>query len=130
VTRDQERARAAFKNVASIRDTHAGDERFRKKYGSTAHALPVLVREAGLAQALAFVDSRETEAEAPTKQLLEHVARTALGESRSDLLARSREVGLTGYMYLTQEVLAVCRWYKRFAVSVLGEEQGAEEVEA
>jgi len=85
----------------------------RKKYGTMAHKLPVLVRTAGLAQALAFVDCRGSEGQ---QLLLTHL-REAI--ERPNLLAESRTVELSEYRRLTYEVLAALEWYKRFAESVL-----------
>jgi len=118
-TQDQKYAAKVFEQVSNI---PAGD---RKKYGSMAHKLPVLVRTAGLAQALAFVDSRSEE---PQKRLLEHLAETVGAGTKEELLNRSRTTPLEEYMRLTQEVVAALLWYKRFAQSVLGVEAGEEGV--
>ncbi len=97
----------------------------RKKYGSLALKLPVLIRTAGLAQALAFADVR---GEAGGKKLLDHIT-AVVGESggRSGLLKRVREVELVGYMDLTRRILAALTWYGRFARAVWGIEPGADE---
>jgi CRISPR-associated protein Cmr5 len=88
----------------------------RKRYGSMAHKLPILVHQAGLAQALAFVQSRN---KTPYDKLLEHLA-AAVGETDvAHLLERSRGAELTEYVYLTERVLLALKWYKRFAQSVL-----------
>jgi CRISPR-associated protein Cmr5 len=82
-----------------------------------AHKLPVLVRTAGLAQALSFVEAR---GENPQRQLLDDLAAT-LGyqDGRAGLLAESRNAELSQYMYVTKQVLHALLWYKRFAQSVL-----------
>lgn len=88
----------------------------RKRYGSMAHKLPILVRQAGLIQALTFVDSRDKE---PYDKLLEHLAQT-VGESDADrLLSNCRQVDMSEYIYLTERVMLALQWYKRFALSVL-----------
>jgi len=120
-TRDQKYAARAFERVSDVFQHMT--EGNRKKYGSMAHKLPVLIRTAGLAQALAFVDSRSEE---PQKRLLEHLAEAVGVGTKGDLLNRSRTAPLTEYMRLTQEVMAALLWYKRFAQSVLGVDPGEE----
>jgi len=102
-------------------------ETARKKYGAMAHKLPVLIRTAGLAQALGFLDAKsKKESEAMNKRLLDDLAST-LSKSSTQLLSHSRgdnNQSLGDYLRLTQETLAALLWYKRFAQSVLGVEQG------
>ncbi|MBO1438272.1 type III-B CRISPR module-associated protein Cmr5 [Meiothermus sp. CFH 77666] len=120
MTREQKRAQSAFERVSR----HQGqDTTWRDQYGGMAHKLPVLVRQAGLAQALAFVESRGKEAH---KALLDDLAQT-VGFSRAELLRKSREARLSEYLLLTREVLAAAQWYKRFSQSVLDVEAGAGE---
>lgn len=92
-----------------------------KPYGSMAHQLPVLVRSAGLAQALAFVDARGSDLQ---KRLLDHLADVVIDKGKSErtgaaLVTASRKADLTAYMIMTERVLAALIWYKRFAQSVL-----------
>lgn len=90
----------------------------RKQYGSMAYTLPILVRSAGLAQALAFVASRK---KAPYDQLLDHLAEVVLGEGADGkrYLEQSRKAELQEYMRLTRRTMLALKWYKRFAESVL-----------
>jgi CRISPR-associated protein Cmr5 len=91
-----------------------------KKYGSMAYALPILVRTAGLAQALAFVTTRGKNKENnPYDRLLDHLAEVVGEPNRGSLLKKSREAGLQEYMYLTRRTMLALKWYKRFAESVL-----------
>jgi len=117
-TRDQEYAATIYEQVEGVRDAE------RKKYGSMAHTLPVLIRTAGLAQALAFVEAR---GEQPQRLLLDHLATAVGAGTRQDLQVRSRTAELGLYMLLTREVLAALLWYKRFAQSVLHVEAGDDE---
>jgi len=79
-----------------------------------AQTLPILVRTAGLAEALAFAESRKE-----NKDFLEHLA-SALGFStRADLLRESREAEMREYVYLTRRVMMALKWFKRFSQSVL-----------
>ncbi|MBE3518906.1 MAG: type III-B CRISPR module-associated protein Cmr5 [Firmicutes bacterium] len=117
-TRNQEYALHIYKQVSNIIN-----EDYCDKYGSLAHKLPVLIRTAGLAQALAFVDARGGDA---GKALLEHIAGVVGLENREKLIDRSRKADLEEYMHLSRRVLAALVWYKRFAQSVLGVEQDAD----
>jgi CRISPR-associated protein Cmr5 len=128
-TRKQEYASSAFEQVSALKTASEAEkdpEAYRKRYGSMAHKLPVLIRTAGLAQALEFVQSRGKDEH---KKLLGHLEQTVLpnrahGES---LLKRSREAQLGEYTRLTRDCLAALLWYKRFAESVLGVKAGDEE---
>ena len=120
-TRDQEYAAQIFQQVQGVASL---GEKERKKYGSIAHKLPILIRSAGLVQALAFVAARGS----PSQQrLLEHIA-VVVGEgTAAQLLNRSRTADLASYMALTQRVSVALLWYKRFAQSVLDIEQGGDD---
>ena len=86
-------------------------------YGAMSHKLPILIRTAGLAQALTFVEARGNKAH---HQLLQDLA-TTLGKSNKEaLLGRARNAQLDEYMLLTQHVMDALLWYKRFAQSILG----------
>ncbi len=120
LTRHQSYAARIFEQVNELREK---GEKECKKYGSVAHRLPVLIRKAGLAQALAFVEARcGTEGEG--QRLLDHLAVVIGEKTRSELLCRSRTASLPDYMHLTRQVLAALFWYKRFAQSVLRVEAG------
>jgi CRISPR-associated protein Cmr5 len=88
-----------------------------EEYGGMAHRLPVLIRQAGLVQALAYVAAR---GKPGAKQLLADLA-TALEYNSADaLLNASRQADLLHYMHLTHKATVALTWYKRFAQSVLG----------
>ena len=124
-TREQRYARTVYTQVAEVKQQYPDKNHvYRRKYGAMAHKLPVLIRTAGLAQALAFVESREEAAKdavksGPLHRLLDHLAAVTDRGGRAALLTASRELELGGYMRLTQQVLAALVWYKRFAESVL-----------
>jgi CRISPR-associated protein Cmr5 len=122
LTREQRYARRAYEHVISVQKRYGSRDDFVKKYGSMAHKLPVLIRTAGLAQALAFVISRGEDAH---HILLDHLAEVTISGSRDELLRRSLGEGdphtatLSYYIRLTEQVLDALVWYKRFAESVL-----------
>lgn len=115
-TLEQELAGKVYQRVEAYANLHGKDSAERKKYGSMAHKLPVLVRTAGLVQALTFVDSRGKE---PHRQLIEDLAVVIGSDNRDSLLANSRESQLQEYIYLTRKVMMALKWFKRFAQSVL-----------
>jgi len=117
-TRSQVYAAAVFQRV---REYENRTEAERKKYGSMAHRLPVLVRSAGLAQALAFVHARGNDQH---QKLLSHLAEVLGEENTETLLERSREAELDDYIFLTHSSLMALTWFKRFAQSVLGVQAG------
>ncbi|HOB31032.1 MAG TPA: type III-B CRISPR module-associated protein Cmr5 [Bacillota bacterium] len=118
LTKDQQYASLAFDQVNKMRNESKDDQ---TKYGSMAHRLPVLIRKAGLAQAIGFVESRGTSAQ---QELLNHISE-AVGVE--DIAEYSRKAELAEYMKLTNDVMAALVWYKRFAVSVLKVESGMDE---
>ena len=127
-TRNQTLAVKVFQKIENLqREFPDENSTERKKYGAMAHNLPVLIRTAGLAQALGFLDAKSNDKEGKmNKQLLNDLAST-LGKSSTQFLNQSRgdnNQSLGDYLRLTQETLAALLWYKRFAQSVLGVESG------
>lgn len=114
--REQEYATKIYDQISEYPGRLPEDASERKRYGSMAHKLPILVRQAGLVQALSFVETRRKD---PYDELLKHLAVTVGETDVAHLLARSREAELTEYIYLTERVLLALKWYKRFAQSVL-----------
>ena len=129
LTREQDYAAKVYEQITNEFATKPPNA--AKKYGSMAHKLPVLIRAAGLAQALQFVDSRGSEDQ---KLLLQHLALTLgfldgdgnVEKATTKLLDSSRTSQLGPYMLLTQKSLAALQWYKRFAQSVLKVDAGDE----
>jgi CRISPR-associated protein Cmr5 len=116
-TRDQRYATTAYEHVSTIKEK---EKKKYKLYGSLAHKLPILIHSAGLAQALAFVNTRVEEK--ISEQFLNDLAQTIDRENGETLLKNVREANLSEYMLLTQQVLAALLWYKRFTQSILNVE--------
>lgn len=112
-TRDQAYASDAVKRVTLVKETFSEVEE-RNRYGAMAHQLPILIRSAGLAQALAFLQTRESKGH---KRLLKDLEETV--GMPDTLVRKSRTVPLNEYMQLTRQVMAALLWYKRFAQSIL-----------
>ncbi len=124
-TRNQELATKVFRQIETLQSDFRGDEKQQKKYGAMAHKLPVLIRTAGLAQGLGFVEAKaQGNSGAMNGRLLDDLTATLGIANRGELLRQSREASLTSYLHLTQRILAALLWYKRFAQSVLGVEGG------
>lgn len=112
-TRSQEWAQKAYEKV---READRGEG--RKEYRDMALKFPVLVRQAGLAQALAFVDSRGKEAH---RALGNDLAQVLGYENLRALAEAARKAELLQYLRLTREVLGAAEWFKRFAQALIEE---------
>src|SRR5579885_2633185 len=119
-TRDQQFASIIYEQVMKLRET-----KDKTSYGSMAHTLPILIHTSGLAQALAFVDSRKKKDKGPG-QFLEDLSLTVSGKSAEEFLQHVRTSELREYIYLTERTLAALLWYKRYGQAILGIEQGQE----
>ncbi len=133
LTREQQYAARVFQQVTEFERQAEKKTEKKTKYGSMAHKLPVLIRVAGLAQALHFVESRGDDNQ---RLLLKHLALTldfidGEGEkgltAKEQLLESSRTSSLPTYMRLTHQALSALQWYKRFAQSVLKVEAGQDD---
>lgn len=123
-TLNQDYAVKAHERVQAAHDKYSDKEQpkkakaYRKKYGTMAHKLPILIRTAGLVQALAFVQAKGTKT-AAWQDYLNDVAHTVDRANGAALLQESQTVPLNEYIYLTREVSSALLWYKRFAESIL-----------
>lgn len=124
-TLSQEYAQKIYEQVIAFGNANPEKSKSRKEYGAMAHKLPILVRQAGLIQAIVFVETRGKKAH---KQLLDDLAGTLGKASGKTLREECQKAELADYMWLTRKTLAVLEWYKRFAESVLNIKPG-EEVE-
>jgi CRISPR-associated protein Cmr5 len=111
-TRDQVYATIVYEQVSKVR----AKEPEYKKYGAMAHKLPLLIRTAGLVQALAFVEARGKEIQ---KRLLADLKTTIEPNDPRTLLVHAQKADLSEYMRLTQQIMSALLWYKRFAQSIL-----------
>jgi CRISPR-associated protein Cmr5 len=121
-TREQRLAADVYRLISQV----PADSTYKNAYGGMAHKLPVLIRTAGLVQALEFVAARSKDQRAQ-KDLLGDLATVLEFNSADELRQASREAPLSAYMRLTQEALQALLWFKRYAQSVLGVEGGGDE---
>jgi CRISPR-associated protein Cmr5 len=130
-TRDQKYALDAHERVVKVKNSKDIDD---KSYGSMAHALPIMILRAGLAQALSFVeakaktDGKNEKRPKSLQTLLDDLQATL--DRQEPLAQAARKAELPEYMLLTRQVMDALLWYKRFAQSVLGvdsSDEGSEE---
>ncbi len=111
-TRDQEYAISAYGRVSIV-----SKNKDYETYGAMTYKLPILIRKAGLAQALSFVEAKATDSKQIYNSLLADLKATV---GRSENLATlARSVELEDYMLLTKQVMDALLWYQRFAQSIL-----------
>lgn len=111
-TRSQRLAASAYKNVNSI--VASAD---RDKYLAVTRNLPILIRTAGLAQALAFIPSGEAQKKM-RETLIKHLSAT-IGSENLAKACLEQPVPLHEYMRLTRDALDALVWYKRFAEALI-----------
>lgn len=120
-TLDQIMAERVYERVNDYAQQYPLDSPERKRYGVMAQKLPVLVRSAGLAQALAFVGAKATNQEA-YQRLLTDIAYAVMEQDTADselLMQLSRSAELPQYIHLTQKTMLALTWFKRFSQSLL-----------
>ncbi|GAA5527589.1 type III-B CRISPR module-associated protein Cmr5 [Herpetosiphon gulosus] len=132
-TRDQDYAKSAHGHIEivlqkypeldirskgeKVRQIAIEHQTSRNVYGSMAHKLPILIRSAGLVQALAFAQSRD---KPEINLFLKHLAITIGFTCKAqEFAANIAKLELADYMYRTQQILDALLWYKRFAQSIL-----------
>lgn len=123
-TRDQQFAAEIYEQLIKLEKK----EPWVKDYGRLANDLPILVKRAGLAQALSFAAKDEKDKEGRRQLLddLQEVIRKVGGRKDLDLRRESLTADLSVYLLLTQQVMTALHWYKRFAQSVLDVKPGDE----
>jgi CRISPR-associated protein Cmr5 len=130
VTRAQRDLALAERLVSEV---EAEREEVRRIYGGLCHSFPVLVRSCGLCQALAYSRAKATAGnDSPRARahaiLLQHAG--ILLEAPDDPLARVREADVVDTMLATRRILAAWIYFKRFAVSILKQEDARSGQEA
>lgn len=114
LTREQKYAETIYRQVENV----SAD--IRDDYLNMSKKLPVLIRSAGLTQALHFAVTRK----GGSKQLVEDLAAAVSQDltetlSTDELLRVSRTSNLNQYIHLTEKCLTALNWYKRIAQSLL-----------
>ncbi|MCL6569496.1 MAG: type III-B CRISPR module-associated protein Cmr5 [Meiothermus silvanus] len=121
VTRAQEDMKKALELVSNLEQENP---EVKNIYGRLCHNFPILVRQSGLCQALAFSadKARKEDGRGRAHRLvLNHVAKI-LGAD--DALQAVQQADAIGYIHYTRRVLSAWVYFKRFAASVLGVHTG------
>jgi len=129
---EQERAQRAW---ACVQEVTSKPQEFKKKYGSLARKVPMLVLTNGLGQTLAFLLAKAKRHEPEQKRsveakahdlLLVHLSNWVLSQvasstpaSNGDLLQWVLQNDSAAYRRATIESLAFLTWLKRFAEAEL-----------
>jgi CRISPR-associated protein Cmr5 len=128
-TRKQDALKAAMKRVYGVKA--GNNEDIAKKYGVLCHKLPIMIRNDGLAQTIAWIEEKLSDARtipaggasplAEAYQLVrEHIAEILDLEKASDLVNAVISAPSRDYQRYTSTLFDVWVFHKRFAVSLLG----------
>jgi len=117
MTRQQKWAKHALNRVSEHKKKTT-----EEKYRTLCMKAPSLLRQAGLVQAIAFLQTRNTAGleEGPT-----FVKDLAVGLGYADAKAlqdKAHEASLPDYMLLTSDAIALSAWFRRFAQAELAGE--------
>jgi len=123
-TQSRDYAARVYKQVESFGEKNKDEKsNARKQYGAMAHKLPILVRQAGLLQAMTFVYTR---GQPGHTALLSDLAQIVSGDGSEGFLEKCRTDEMSDYIWQTHQTLAALEWFKRFAESVLNIKAGEE----
>lgn len=126
-TLDQQRASQAWDDIQSV--ANQSDE-FRKKYGSLARKVPMLVLTNGLGQTLAFLRAKGKNDRGDEHNVLFcHLSKWTMSQvvpnpGNQNLLDWVLGNDSAAYRRATTEALAYLVWLKRFAEAELPTEEG------
>lgn len=115
LTREQERAKLAHQQVSAVQRMTQKEQR---KYRTITRKAQALIRNAGLCQALHFIESKE-EFRPLKNDLQAHLAKHT--GMRGDILEAVRSMPLSEYLAATREVLQCLTWQCRMVDALLGE---------
>lgn len=126
-TKAQKDMELALKLVNEVFDS--SNKQTQKNYGGLCHSFPVMVRQCGLCQALAFSESKKNASGdsdlAKAHELILKHAGKIIGQE--NILQAVRDADTIRYILLTRRILSAWIYFKRFAVSILMVEEGGNE---
>lgn len=124
MTRQQQWSLKAFEKVSAVAKSQ--NEGRKAKYKTFSLKMPSLIQTSGLIQALVFIESRGGDDGKAFCDDLAKVYSSAGGESLSHktLREKAQTEPLQGYLALTDDMIHVAIWFRRFAQIEL---QGAED---
>lgn len=119
-----EQGRASFAYECVI-EACKDNEEFKKNYKSYVKRLPMLIKTNGLGQTLAFVKSKVSEKSQGKayKLLYDQISRWLKEDQKhlldlgpnDELIEKVINLDIEHYRYVTDEVLALLNWMRRFA---------------
>lgn len=113
--RQQEWSRQALDRVRKAKD---GGSDYARKYRTLCMKGAGLIRQSGLIQALVFLEARSGE---EGKAFARDLA-AVRGGNIDHLKKEAQDADLRRYMVLTNDVVNIAIWFRRFAQSELAEE--------
>lgn len=120
-TREQRYVSIIHRQVEAMEN----DAENKEKYKTMTKNLPVLVRSAGLIQALYFAKTRNKGSEKLVEHLSKVLEQDGLNLQNRDLSKYLETASLDEYILLTEKTLLALNWYKRFADIYIKQENGA-----
>jgi len=116
----------ALEHVTEIKEKQ--QKKIGDIYGSLCLNFPVMLRQNGLRQTIAFIEDKASakDERARAYQLLRSHIAANLGLNESKLVDLLRDASALEIVRYTRLLLAAWIYYKRFAVSILGAEATAE----
>lgn len=120
-TRAQRQAATALARIRRIEQRSAAQ---RKEYKARADSFPVLVLQAGLAQAVGFMRAKAAKNPAYGDYLDDLAAVLGLPAGQDELQRRAIDDPLRDYRQLTRQTLAAAGWLKRFGQACLSSNNG------
>lgn len=111
---------------AALKQVQAVDGHLFKDYKTRADGFPVMVMQAGLAQAVGFYHAKTSDKHAYGRYL-EDFAQALAGCDGATLLSRVIQAPLPEYRRLTREALDLALWFKRFCQAKAGEADAHQE---
>ena len=133
-TRKQGSLIAAMGRVNSVKSADGSDraKEIAKKYGVLCHKLPIMIRNDGLAQTIAWVEEKSSDARtkpagsasslSEAYQLARAHVAAILGLNANELVENIISAPSREYQRYTATLFDVWVYHKRFAVSLLGVE--------
>ncbi len=117
MTRQQTWSLKAFEKVSSVAKEKHDAKPNKAKYKTFSLKMPSLIQTSGLIQALVFIESRGGEDGKAFCDDLAAVYASAGGKvlNRESLRKQAQTEGLQGYLALTDDMIHVAIWFRRFA---------------
>ena len=118
MSRQQKWASVAFDAITSVKKQAAGKDVDKDEYRTHSLKFPSLLIQSGLAQAVAFIESRNPAGKQFIKDLTKAI------DLKLDLKDRALKASLDEYTQLSAQALGAAAWFRRFASELKSDEGG------